>query len=569
MKKEKFTANILIISLLLLAILFCLAGCGGGGGGGGEKAPSAPGTPLLTSADNQLTVTWLPVSRATSYEVWYHTENDRNAAGRFTGDSNETDISSIITGLDNEKTYFVWVKAKNSAGTSGFSPPANGIPKEPTAPPETPGQPILIAGDGQLTATWSPVTSAAEYEIWYHETFNSDDARKFTGDSDKTDTTCVITDLTNGITYFVWVKAINSFGSSNFSLSANGKPKNSSEPNVSMKYIVGNYCTVGTFDYKACYWIGQQKHDLDTANSSLSFAHSIFVSGTTLYFAGCYYTGSTGATTNYPCYWSNISGAMQAIALGSDSGSANSITLMDSFVYIAGYFKKDGVKHACYWSNESGFMQRKDLEPTATEDSEALSIAVSGSSKYIAGSYRSSNKNHARLWTDKTGSITKTDLSPSDKHSFSHWLYVSSSTIYLTGYEAPDSGSTKTAYYWKVENGVMTSSNPLPGINAEGTSIFVEGSTIYVAGAYGSTNKIACYWSNKTGSMQKNDLESETGVVSSFINMIFVLDSDVYMAGNYTVSGSPAKACYWKVGEGRIDLGPEGKYSEALGLFVK
>jgi hypothetical protein len=34
----------------------------------------------------------------------------------------------IITGLTNETTYYLWVKAKNSSGISGFSPAASATP---------------------------------------------------------------------------------------------------------------------------------------------------------------------------------------------------------------------------------------------------------------------------------------------------------------------------------------------------------------------------------------------------------------------------------------------------------
>ncbi|MGE5604431.1 MAG: fibronectin type III domain-containing protein [Bacteroidota bacterium] len=191
--------------------------------------PEAPGQPVLHAGDRQLTVTWSPVNGATEYEVWYHTSDDSNTAIQFTNDSNKTDTTCIITSLNNGTRYYVWVKAKNSAGTSEFSPVAQGTPVEPVSKPEAPGQPVLQAGDRQLTATWSPVAKATSYQVWYHTSDNSNAAIEFSDDTDKTDTTCVITGLTNGTTYYVWLKAINSEGTSNFSPSANGKP---ADPNI-------------------------------------------------------------------------------------------------------------------------------------------------------------------------------------------------------------------------------------------------------------------------------------------------------------------------------------------------
>ena len=50
--------------------------------------------------------------------VFYGTENDSSAAVQFASVVNGT--SMVITGLTNGTTYYVWIKAKNSAGISEF-----------------------------------------------------------------------------------------------------------------------------------------------------------------------------------------------------------------------------------------------------------------------------------------------------------------------------------------------------------------------------------------------------------------------------------------------------------------
>lgn len=118
-----------LLFFLISFMVMSLTGCGGGnGGGGGTTPPSAPGILTRTAANSQLTLTWTTVTGATGYEVWYHTVNNSSAGVKFSGDSNETDTSCTITGLTNGTTYYVWVKAKNSAGTSGFSPVISGTP---------------------------------------------------------------------------------------------------------------------------------------------------------------------------------------------------------------------------------------------------------------------------------------------------------------------------------------------------------------------------------------------------------------------------------------------------------
>ncbi len=105
---------------------FIFTGCGGGGGGGGASAPDAPAGPSVTVAAGQLLVTWSSVTGANSYEVWYNTSDNSDTATQFSGDFTST--ACLLTGLNNTTPYYVWVKAKNSAGASGFSPSGNGTP---------------------------------------------------------------------------------------------------------------------------------------------------------------------------------------------------------------------------------------------------------------------------------------------------------------------------------------------------------------------------------------------------------------------------------------------------------
>jgi hypothetical protein len=180
-------------------------------------APDTPAAPTLTTAPMQLTVTWTAVSKATVYEVWYGTSNDSAGATQFGGDITAT--SAVITGLTNSTTYYVWVKAKNNIGTSGFSPSANRAPAASATTPSAPGTPTISVADRQLTVSWTPVVRATAYEVWYGTSNASADASQFGGDV-TTVASAVITGLDNGTSYYVWVKAKNSGGTSNFNTTA-------------------------------------------------------------------------------------------------------------------------------------------------------------------------------------------------------------------------------------------------------------------------------------------------------------------------------------------------------------
>jgi hypothetical protein len=160
---------------------------------------SPPAKPVITSVvpgDEQLTVTWGAVSEATSYEVYHNTTNTTTGATQFGGDITVT--TTTITGLTNYNTYHVWIRAKNSAGTSGYSVSKSGIPTD-----------ILLvtvtSGNAQLTVNWNTIGWATSYEV-YHSTSN-DIASATKLSSDPTEPNATISSLTNGTVYYVWVRA--------------------------------------------------------------------------------------------------------------------------------------------------------------------------------------------------------------------------------------------------------------------------------------------------------------------------------------------------------------------------
>jgi len=134
-------------------------------------APDPPEAATITSSDAQLSMSWNAVARATAYEVWYHTSDDSAQASQSGGDVAAT--TSEIAGLQNGTTYYVWLKAKNATGTSGFGPVASGTPVGALLAPDAPGQATVIAGDSQLSLSWTAVDRATVYQVWYHTAADS------------------------------------------------------------------------------------------------------------------------------------------------------------------------------------------------------------------------------------------------------------------------------------------------------------------------------------------------------------------------------------------------------------
>jgi hypothetical protein len=122
MRNKYFT----LFSVFTLAVLFAFTTCGGGGDETSIVVPSAPNAATVTVGDKQLSLNWTDIPGATAYEVWYCNTNNSLSASQKGGDI--TDVTYSVTELTNGTLYYVWLKAKNSAGTSGFSTMASGTP---------------------------------------------------------------------------------------------------------------------------------------------------------------------------------------------------------------------------------------------------------------------------------------------------------------------------------------------------------------------------------------------------------------------------------------------------------
>jgi hypothetical protein len=132
--------NIFLAGILSLVFGMMLGGCDNSSSPASDPtAPVAPSAPAVSPGDTQLTVTWTAVEGATAYEVYYGTSSDSGSASKY-GTDVTRGTSATITGLTNGTTYYVWVKAKNSTGTSDFSLSVSGTPQSSIETP-TPTEP--------------------------------------------------------------------------------------------------------------------------------------------------------------------------------------------------------------------------------------------------------------------------------------------------------------------------------------------------------------------------------------------------------------------------------------------
>ncbi|MGL6161870.1 fibronectin type III domain-containing protein [Microbulbifer sp.] len=92
-------------------------------------APDAPSeAPVASGGDTSIVVTWSDILGASSYDLAWGTADDVNSATVVDGITN---TQYALEDLANGTQYFVFVRAKNSAGTSDWSPSASATPEAP------------------------------------------------------------------------------------------------------------------------------------------------------------------------------------------------------------------------------------------------------------------------------------------------------------------------------------------------------------------------------------------------------------------------------------------------------
>ena len=187
------------------------------------KAPDAPNRPTLTEGNGQLGVSWTePATNGasiTGYKVEYRTGSSGWTDHPFSGTGTTTNIPSLTNG----QSYQVRVRMTSSAGSSDWSQATTDTPA-PEAP-SAPEVPALTPGNGQLGVSWTaPSDNGADisdYDVQYRQG-NTDGWTDYPFSDTGTSTT--IDGLTNGQSYQVQVRAINSAGNGRWSDSATGTP---------------------------------------------------------------------------------------------------------------------------------------------------------------------------------------------------------------------------------------------------------------------------------------------------------------------------------------------------------
>jgi hypothetical protein len=270
---------------------------------------------------------------------------------------------------------------------------------------------------------------------------------------------------------------------------------------------------VGEDSAQAVYWKNGVKTILGPGA-----AQGIAIDGSDVYVGGTVVNGAGSGPYNLPAYWKD--GVAQPLADADSGGSAGQPVIAGGDVYLPGCIGTGSMTGAVYWKNG----QRVDLDSGARGT--AWGMAVSGSDVYVIGMlYGAVNADTNLVW--KNGQrLSSTYVIGAMPYS---QIFVSGGYVYLLGY-----------YGYQINFGVL---NPLSGGTGVANSMYLDGSTKYLAGMWSSAAGVrAVYWKNE----EMDTLSIYPGTTFSTANNIMVAGSDVYIAGRDEANAN--LAVYWKNG---------------------
>ena len=177
--------------------------------------PSAPGKPaglLAEPGNGKVTLTWNDPGNDTisKWQYAYKTTGDFTGWTDMAGSGAGT-VRHVVSMLDNDTTYTFKVRAVNDVGEGAESDEASVTPV--ASAPEKPAGLLALAGDKQVTLSWTD-PSDASIRKWQYAYRTAGGYGNWTDipDSDATTTRHVVPGLTNGTTYTFKLRAVNDAG---------------------------------------------------------------------------------------------------------------------------------------------------------------------------------------------------------------------------------------------------------------------------------------------------------------------------------------------------------------------
>ena len=192
-------------------------------------APTVPTVPTgltATGGNAQVSLAWTSTAGVSSYNVY---------RGTVSGGEGTTPIASVIgtgytdTGLANGTTYYYKVAAVNCVGTSGGSTEVSATPESTTVPAAPTGL-TAVAGNAQNALSWTASSGATSYNVYRGTASGSESSTAIA--SGISGITYIDSAVSNDTSYWYYVKAVDSAGTSTASNEAAGTPSSTSLPDL-------------------------------------------------------------------------------------------------------------------------------------------------------------------------------------------------------------------------------------------------------------------------------------------------------------------------------------------------
>ncbi|MGO8672242.1 MAG: choice-of-anchor tandem repeat GloVer-containing protein [Capsulimonadaceae bacterium] len=180
-------------------------------------APNAPTRVTATAGNAQVGLSWTSSYAATTYAIYRGTTSGGESS---TPVASTTGLSYTNTGLTNGTKYYYKVAAVNAGGTGVLSTEVSATPEPPV--PVAPAGLTATPGNARVTLSWIASTGATSYNV-YRGTTSGGEASTAIGTA-TTATSYTDTGLTNFVTYYYKVAAVNGGGISALSNEASATP---------------------------------------------------------------------------------------------------------------------------------------------------------------------------------------------------------------------------------------------------------------------------------------------------------------------------------------------------------